>query len=147
MEAPAETRAENVTGRRIVAALIDLLIVTGIFVVMVLLFGDYGENDDGTFEFQLTGLPFLLNLLIVLAYYIGTEVATQQTVGKMVMGLRVAAADSSELTPGAIIVRNVLRIVDALPFLYLVGLISIAVTKRNQRIGDLAAKTIVVRTD
>ncbi len=41
--------------------------------------------------------------------------------------------------------RNILRIVDALPVLYLVGLGFVAVTGKNQRIGDLAAGTVVVR--
>jgi uncharacterized RDD family membrane protein YckC len=43
--------------------------------------------------------------------------------------------------------RNVLRIVDFLPVLYLVGLVTVAVSQRNQRLGDLAAGTLVVRAD
>jgi hypothetical protein len=42
-------------------------------------------------------------------------------------------------------VRNVLRLVDILPGAYLVGMITIIVTRRNQRLGDLAAGTLVVR--
>jgi hypothetical protein len=42
-------------------------------------------------------------------------------------------------------VRNFLRIVDFLPAFYVVGVISILVTSRNQRLGDLAAGTLVVR--
>ena len=42
-------------------------------------------------------------------------------------------------------VRNLLRLVDALPSAYMVGIISILVTARSQRLGDLAAGTIVVR--
>ena len=42
-------------------------------------------------------------------------------------------------------VRNVLRLVDSLPTLYLIGMISVIVTAHNQRLGDLAAGTIVVR--
>ena len=41
--------------------------------------------------------------------------------------------------------RNVLRLIDILPFVYLVGCVSILVTSRNQRLGDLAAGTLVVR--
>jgi uncharacterized RDD family membrane protein YckC len=43
------------------------------------------------------------------------------------------------------VVRNLLRVVDGLPFLYLVGIITIAASKRDQRVGDMAAGTIVVR--
>ena len=42
-------------------------------------------------------------------------------------------------------VRNVLRLVDILPGAYLVGMVAIIVTGRNQRLGDLAAGTLVVR--
>jgi uncharacterized RDD family membrane protein YckC len=47
----------------------------------------------------------------------------------------------------AVLLRNVLRIVDGLPVLYIVGLVTVAVTQRNQRLGDLAAGTLVVRAD
>ena len=42
-------------------------------------------------------------------------------------------------------IRNLLRFVDLLPGAYLVGLISILLTRRNQRLGDLAAGTLVIR--
>jgi hypothetical protein len=42
-------------------------------------------------------------------------------------------------------VRNLLRVIDILPGVYLVGLVSIIVTRRNQRLGDLAAGTLVTR--
>lgn len=46
---------------------------------------------------------------------------------------------------GAVVVHNLLRIVDGI-FFYLVGLIVMLATQRKQRVGDLAAKTVVVRT-
>jgi uncharacterized RDD family membrane protein YckC len=49
------------------------------------------------------------------------------------------------LTLGKVAIRTVLRIVDGLPFLYLLGLIVVAVSKQNQRIGDMAAGTLVVK--
>ena len=68
------------------------------------------------------------------------------TVGKMAMGLRVVkAADGSPISWGESIIRNLLRIVDALPFFYILGMILIAVTAKKQRVGDLAASTIVVK--
>jgi hypothetical protein len=42
-------------------------------------------------------------------------------------------------------VRNLLRVVDVLPTAYMVGIVTIFVTSRNQRVGDLAAGTVVVR--
>lgn len=73
------------------------------------------------------------------------EAVTGSTPGKVLLGLRVTRADSEPCTWGAALIRNVLRVVDALPFLYVIGLVCVAVTKKNQRIGDLAAGTLVVR--
>jgi hypothetical protein len=49
------------------------------------------------------------------------------------------------LSVGQAIVRNLVRIVDFLPAYYLAGAVAIFVTRRNQRLGDLAAGTVVVR--
>jgi uncharacterized RDD family membrane protein YckC len=141
--------AENVTGKRIVAALIDIVILGVVFVIFAALFGDTetsknGSDDGAGFQLNLTGLPFVLYLGVVLVYYIGTEAMRSATPGKLALGLRIASADDTPLSIGRVVVRNVLRIVDGLPFLYLVGIITIAASKRDQRIGDMAAQTIVV---
>jgi len=68
-----------------------------------------------------------------------------QTLGKRVMRLRVVDAGGMALTPGQIVVRNLVRVIDELPLLYLVGGIAMMVSRRAQRLGDLAAGTIVVR--
>lgn len=46
---------------------------------------------------------------------------------------------------GAATIRTILRIIDTLPVLYLVGIIVILLTERNQRVGDIVADTAVVR--
>ena len=69
-----------------------------------------------------------------------------QTVGKKITGLRVVDETGLSLTPSQIIVRNLLRAVDALPSIYLVGGAVCALSPRCQRLGDIAAGTVVVRT-
>jgi uncharacterized RDD family membrane protein YckC len=68
-----------------------------------------------------------------------------QTLGKRVMGLRVVDAQGLRLQFPQIALRNFLRFVDALPLLYLVGGIAAMVSPKCQRLGDLAANTIVAR--
>lgn len=68
-----------------------------------------------------------------------------QTLGKRVMGLRVVDAQGLRLQLPQIALRNFLRFVDGLPLLYLVGGIAALVSARSQRLGDLAANTIVAR--
>lgn len=69
-----------------------------------------------------------------------------QTVGKRLLRLRVVDAAGLRLEPAQVIVRNLMRLIDALPALYLVGGIACVVSRRRQRLGDLAAGTVVIRT-
>jgi len=69
-----------------------------------------------------------------------------QTPGKRSIGIRVARQDSAPLDLRSILLRNIVRIVDMQPgLLYGVGLVSMIVTKRCLRLGDMAAGTWVVR--
>ena len=70
-----------------------------------------------------------------------------QTPGKSVMGLRVVSDDATPIGWNDSLVRNLLRVVDFLPFGYGAGLVSIVSTRRFQRLGDLAAGTLVVHAD
>jgi uncharacterized RDD family membrane protein YckC len=68
-----------------------------------------------------------------------------QTPGKRAFRLRVVDAEGLRLAPGQILLRNLLRAVDILPGLYLVGGVACLLSRRHQRLGDLAANTVVVR--
>lgn len=68
-----------------------------------------------------------------------------QTLGKRVVHLRVIDERGLPLSFSQVVLRNLLRTVDALPLAYLVGGASMLLSSRAQRLGDLAAGTIVVR--
>lgn len=68
-----------------------------------------------------------------------------QTVGKRLLRLRVVDERGLRLQPSQIVVRNLLRFVDLLPVFYLVGGAAMVLTRRAQRLGDIAAGTVVVR--
>jgi hypothetical protein len=68
-----------------------------------------------------------------------------QTVGKRLLRLRVVDAEGLKLQFSQIAVRNLLRFVDSLPALYLIGGLTCWFNSRCQRLGDIAANTIVVR--
>ena len=68
------------------------------------------------------------------------------TPGKRVLGLRVVNADGTPVGWSGAVVRNLIRPVDALPSVYTIGLLSVLLTKNMQRLGDLAANTVVVFT-
>ena len=95
----------------------------------------------------------IANGLIILAYfiiYIGYSIFLEwcwrgQTIGKKLLRIRVMDEQGLRLKFSQVVIRNLFRSVDILPFFYLVGAISLAFSQRSQRIGDFAASTIVTR--
>ena len=94
---------------------------------------------------RLAALGGLLGLVITFGYYIYLEGNYGQTIGKMALGIVVVTEAGDHIEYREATIRTVLRIVDVLPFLYLVGFIVVLITDRKQRIGDLVADTVVVR--
>jgi len=68
-----------------------------------------------------------------------------QTIGKRLLRLRVMDVQGLRLHPSQIVIRNLLRFLDSLPVFYLLGGLFCLFTRKAQRLGDLAANTIVVR--
>lgn len=95
----------------------------------------------------------LAQAFTIVAYFvisIGYGILTEwywrgQTLGKRLVRLRVMDAEGLRLRPSQVILRNLLRSVDLLPAFYLVGGLSVLLSRRAQRLGDLAANTIVIR--
>jgi len=133
----------RVVGRRIVGGLIDLIPLTVLFIFMAATLGEFGSSDGGNFEVRLENEEFLLYVILFFGYYIVSEALTGSTPGKMIMGLMVVKVNGQPYNIGAVLIRNLLRFIDGL-FFYIVGIIFIAVAQKNQRLGDLAAGTIVI---
>jgi len=138
MNAIAQASAAPVSGskldnRRVMAAIVDLLIVAA-GAAVILVAGDSLSGDR----------PGALAAVIIgwaLYYFFALESGEGQTLGKRLMKIRVVRADGRPAGMGEIAVRTILRVIDN----YLVGMIvMIATGERRQRIGDLAAGTIVV---
>jgi len=67
-----------------------------------------------------------------------------QTPGKKILGISVVQDDLTPVTFGTSLLRNLLRVADFLPFFYLFGLVTMVSNRRFQRLGDLAAGTLVI---
>ena len=144
--AAAATAAPADLGRRTLAALIDLLVVGAMFFAFAATIGDV-SSDDSSVNASLGGGPALLFLTAMLAYYGVPEALTGRTLGKAVFGLRVVnVADNAPANPGQVVIRTLLRLIDALPLLYLTGFVCAAASKRTARVGDLAARTAVIQS-
>jgi uncharacterized RDD family membrane protein YckC len=84
--------------------------------------------------------------LAMLLYDVGFEtLGAGRTPGKRMGGLRVVRSSGRQVDPTASMIRNALRLVDGLPLSYVPTIVSIVATRRNQRPGDLAADTVVIR--
>lgn len=137
---------------RILATIIDHAILAVITLVIAIPFGistafmTMGADPMAAMAAAASWMTFIvISALVWLVYFPYFESTTGQTLGKKVMSIKVTKEDGKKLTFGDALIRTVLRIVDALPAAYVIGLIVMLVSQKKQRIGDMAAKTIVVK--
>jgi uncharacterized RDD family membrane protein YckC len=127
-------------GSRFAAELLDIVVQLGAIFALAIILGPLGNNGFAVAAF------LIAVFFIVFAYDIVLETWNRgRSVGKLAAGLRVVRVGGEAEGFLTASVRNFLRIVDFLPAFYVVGVISILATSRNQRLGDLAAGTLVVR--
>jgi len=133
-------------GNRGFAALVDFILATLIFVGALFLFSTLADAVGFESASPYFGIGVLLTFAVAWSYFILLEwLGNGQTIGKRIFGLRVIAEDGAPAGFTAVLVRNLLRMVDFLPGFYGFGLLAIVVSSRSQRLGDLAAGTFVVR--
>ena len=128
---------------RFLAYVIDLACVSAITMLLGALLG-FLSFISLDFARAISTLAFFL---VQIGYGIGVEWFWRgQTVGKRLLRLRVVDVQGLRLQFSQIAIRNLLRFVDMLPAFYLVGGLACLFSRRGQRLGDLAANTIVIRT-
>jgi uncharacterized RDD family membrane protein YckC len=134
---------------RFVAVLLDTLIVflPMSIVVGLMTGGGYSEHGPGytNVGVDVGGGGVVLLPALGIGYYIACEGLTGMTVGKGMVGIRVVGEDGDHATFGAAVLRNLVRLVDALLF-YLVAFAFAVQSPQRQRLGDRVAHTVVVRT-
>ena len=132
-------------GSRFASALLDYILQFIILVALALLLS-YGAgfspgSSSVSAAFWVVGF-----FAVFWGYDVAFEVLNSgRTPGKAANGLRVVRESGAPVTFAPSAVRNVIRLIDLVPGTYLVGITAILVTKRNQRVGDLAAGTLVIR--
>src|SRR6266702_4620376 len=136
-------------GSRAAAAIIDtVLIVLGLLALWIAGSALGGLSGGGEPTGWALAAVILLSFLTFFGYFALFEALNGgRTPGKQALGIRVVMETGHAVTPTAAIVRNLVRLLDCyfplLPFLP--GLVMVFLHPRNQRLGDLAAGTIVVR--
>lgn len=102
----------------------------------------------GVGDEAMSGYFFLVALPAMVIYFLYHPVLEilmdGRTPGKRIAGIRVVTRDGKAPSNGAHLVRNIFRLVDSLPFAYLIGLTTTLITEQNLRFGDLAAGTLLI---
>lgn len=128
---------------RFLAWLVDLLCIA----VVMTAFG-WLTSLLGLLSWNIAGAATAIGYFVIsIGYGIGCEWGWRgQTVGKRVLRLRVVDAEGMRLQFNQVVTRNLLRFVDSLPATYLVGGLACWLSPKCQRLGDIAANTVVIRS-
>jgi uncharacterized RDD family membrane protein YckC len=131
-------------GTRGIAQILDLLIVTGLLVAV---FFFAAAAAAGTRSDVVGTLIDLFGAFVVIFgyFWVSEAIFSGQTLGKRALRLRVVGDRGEPLTWVQAGIRNVIRIVDFLPYGYGIGVVVLFANGRGKRLGDLAAGTIVVK--
>lgn len=133
-------------GSRFYAALIDLALLLPVLAVGYYVIIRAMLDLDESFGNWLAALAGIATFVLQWGYYMVFEIATNgQSPGKRALGLRVIKAQGYPISFSDSAIRNIVRIVDMLPFAYGAGLLTMLLNKNWQRLGDLAAGTLVVK--
>jgi len=131
-------------GTRAIAQLLDLLIVFGILVALSLAAGGAAAFTDNALVADL--ILIIGGFITVFGYFWASEAMwSGQTLGKKAFRLRAVGDRGEPLTFLQAGIRNIVRIVDFLPYGYGVGVVVLFINGKGKRLGDLAAGTIVVK--
>ncbi|PWN68176.1 RDD family protein [Chryseobacterium phosphatilyticum] len=133
-------------GERMLAFIIDLLIrVAYVIIVLYVFFNifDLGYILNGLDQWSVMAIYIVLTFPIYIYPLVLESLMEGQTPGKKLMKIRVVKIDGYQASFGDYMIRWVFRIVD-ISFAGLVGLISMIVSKNNQRLGDIASGTAVI---
>jgi len=138
--------------RRIAAFLIDALVLAVIAIPFLEFTRDttvQNGNELQTFRVGMDGVRPLIWSAAGFIYFVGMESILAATLGKLVLGIRVTRQDGCPCSFASVLVRNLMRIADAFPYVipYLVGFVVLAATDGQRRLGDMVAGTTVVRVE
>jgi uncharacterized RDD family membrane protein YckC len=130
---------------RAIALGIDALVGLGAFIVLAILYGGI-SSSNGLLWIKISGPPLLMTTVLWLVYMTWMEGKHGDSIGKRARGLRVVMEDGEPVTPEAALTRNLMRFLDAIPYVvpYAVGAYAVSNSPKMQRFGDRVAETMVV---
>lgn len=137
------TYAPAGVGSRLVAALLDSIFKIAYVFLSLLLSGLFGLFDNPN-ETLLIILAVLFFIPLVFYNLLMEQFFNGQSLGKKIMKIKVVKLDGSQPQFGAYLIRWVLRIIDINLFNGVIALLTVALSEKSQRLGDMAAGTTVI---
>jgi uncharacterized RDD family membrane protein YckC len=124
---------------------IDALIGLANLILLAALYGGI-SSSNGLLRIKISGPALLMATVLWLGYMTWMEWKNGASIGKRARGLRVVMEDGEPVTPEAALTRNLMRFLDAAPYVvpYVVGAYAISNSPKMQRFGDRVAETMVV---
>ena len=132
--------------RRGIALLLDFLFLSIFFFPATYLYSGKWVMGPEEHLWGISDPICLVFLFIIFAYFIFMEAYVGWTVGKRILGMRVVDVAGDKIGLSKSLLRNLLRLVDGLPALNILGIVLIACSAEGQRFGDRVAKTYVIRS-
>ncbi|HTL06648.1 MAG TPA: RDD family protein [Chitinophagaceae bacterium] len=130
-------------GERIVAWVIDAVLFGAYFIVIFMMIGFEGIGR----YFEKSPWMLILLLFPFVFYNLACDILLNgQTIGKKLMKIKVASLNGEQASVGQYLIRWLFRLADIYLFNALVAFITVAVTEKKQRVGDLVAGTVVIKT-
>lgn len=137
-------------GSRAAAFIIDqtlIMLFNIAFFISVLLVSDKLSSYTTFFEGSTVGIAIVIIVIFIVnyGYFFFLEFFTGgRTLGKKIVGIRVIQDNGHSITLLSSFIRNIMRLIDALPTGYFLGIIMVFFHSKHKRLGDLVAGTIVV---
>ena len=123
-------------GDRILAQILDWIVLFAYVMLAIIIAADIIKTE-WYYIITIGVIPLFYTLLM--------EIFNQgQSIGKMIMNMQVVKLDGSRPTLGSYLMRWLLFMIDG-PMTSYMGLIVMVLTRNNQRLGDLAAGTVVIK--
>ena len=129
--------------------IVDGVIVFVGFGALIAFAAGQTHHSGGAYFFKLHGAPAWIWIAASWGYWIVLERMWGTTLGKRLFGLRVTGQRGERITWGQSVGRNLMRLVDSLPFVipYLLGFVVAVTDDEKRRLGDRVAGTHVVQAD
>jgi uncharacterized RDD family membrane protein YckC len=135
-------------GYRILATILDVIFMIIYAVIIMVIFGVSVSNASTFYEenaYLMATIFIILGLPVLLYHFLSETFMNGQSFGKKIIGIKVVKLDGTQPGIGSYLLRSLLRIIDMQSMTGLVALISVAVSEKSQRLGDMAAGTTVIK--